>query len=129
MTLLLDPDIRDWVVIPLFFIMVIAGMLRHYVGLVLGGGDQKQRIPLVAQRGQNLLAQVSRIRAGGSHYLTTWEWHVRKEHYRKLLLETADAMEEQTEEDEEGNANDPMEAMMTNPLSMMKGNMAFMVQK
>ena len=30
--LLLDSSIRDWVVIPIFFIIIVVGIGRHYVG-------------------------------------------------------------------------------------------------
>ena len=123
-TLLLDPDIRDWVVMPLFVIMIVAGLLRHYVGVLLQG--EKKPLPVMAQRGQNLLSQTNKIRSSSSHYLTTWQWHVRKQHYAKMLREQADWMEDQ---DNESSSDDPMEAMMANPMGMMKGNMAFMVQK
>jgi hypothetical protein len=42
----------------------------------------------------------------------------------------ADAMEEIAKNEAEGNAAsaDPLEAMMSNPMSMLGGNMVFMVQ-
>ena len=127
MTLLLDPDIRDWVVLPLFVIMVAAGLLRQSVGQLLQ--SPKQKTPVLAQRAQNVLQQCSRIRSGAAHYMTTSKWHVRKQHAVKVLQEEATWCEEQAAAAEEnGEAEDPMGAMMNNPLSMMKGNMAFMVQ-
>jgi ER membrane protein complex subunit 3 len=127
MTLLLDPDIRDWVVLPLFVIMVAAGLLRHHIGVVLQGS--KQPIPVIAQRGQNVLMQTRRIRSGASHYISTWQWHARKQHYIALLQEEATWAEAEQQKKEDSGSEDPMEAMMNNPLGMLQGNMAFMVQK
>jgi len=129
MTLLLDPDIRDWVVLPLFLIMIAAGLLRVYVGQLLQG--DKQKMKAIPQRAQNLMRQTIKIRSGSSHYITTWKWHVRKQHYVILLQQEAEWCEaEHKKKEEEGDASDdPMSAMMNNPLGMLKGNMAFMVQK
>jgi hypothetical protein len=128
MTLLLDPDIRDWVVLPLFVIMVAAGLLRQSVGQLLQSA--KQKIPPTAQRAENVLKQTTKIRSGAAHYMTTWKWSGRKQHYRQLLLDEADWCDQQHEQEQskEKDSDDPMNMMMNNPLSMMKGNMAFMVQ-
>lgn len=126
MTLLLDPDIRDWVVLPLFVIMVAAGLLRQSVGQLLQ--SPKQKTPAVAQRAQNTLQQAMRIRSGAAHYMTTWKWHIRKQHAAAILQEEAEWCEAQAEQEAQDESDDPMAAMMNNPLSMMKGNMAFMVQ-
>lgn len=130
-TLLLDPDILYWVVGPLFAIMVAAGLLRHYVMQLMK--NDKQHIPPVAQRAHNCLKQTTKIRSGGAaHYMTTWKWQVRKQHYVEWLQKEAEwcekEHEKQQESGESANDNDPMSMMMNNPLSMMKGNMAFMVQ-
>jgi hypothetical protein len=125
MTLLLDPDIRDWVVLPLFVIMVAAGLLRHYVGILLQGPKAKT-LP-VPQRTQNLLRQTTKIRSGAAHYMVTWKWYVRKQHYVDMLRKEAEWCE-QIKQDEDDEAEDPMSAMMNNPMGMMKGNMVFMVQ-
>lgn len=34
-TLLLDPDIRNWVLFPIFIIVLLVGVLRHYVTILL----------------------------------------------------------------------------------------------
>ena len=43
-TILLDSDIRDWVVLPLFVIMVSAGVLRMRMGALLQGQPKTSRI-------------------------------------------------------------------------------------
>lgn len=127
-TLLLDPDIRDWVVLPLFVIMVAAGLLRHYVGLWLTPAKTTQN-PIVARQ-QATLRHVTKIRSPAGHYMSTWRWQVRRQHAITILNEEADWAEEaQAKMEEEGTGDDdPMSAMMNNPMGMMQGNMAFMVQ-
>lgn len=146
-TLLLDSDIRDWVVLPLFVIMVAAGLLRHNVGVLLKSDPQKS--PFIQQRAQGTARHTSKLKSGASHYISTWQWQVRRLHYAQLLKQTADWCEsdqaqaaskpkklvknedgtvvEAEEGDGAGGDEDPMSSMM-NPMAMMKGNMAFMVQ-
>jgi hypothetical protein len=125
MTLLLDPDIRDWVVVPLFVLIVTAGLLRLAVGSLLI--SEKTKMPHIAQAASHYLRQTSKLRFA-SHYFPSETWHARKEHYATLVTDQAKWCEEEQErfsttvEDD-----DPMSAMM-NPMSMMKGNMVFMVQ-
>lgn len=126
MTILLDPDIRDWVVLPLFVIMVITGLLRTTIMQLLQ--SPKQKIPLTFQRADNCLKHCLKIRSGSAHYVSTWMWHMRKQHYQQLLLQEAEWCEKQHAERSSESDDDPMNMMMNNPLSMMKGNMAFMVQ-
>lgn len=129
-TILLDPDIRDWVVLPLFVIMVAAGLLRHYVGLWMTAA--KEPLNPVVSRQQATLRHVMKIRSPAGHYMSTWRWQVRKQHAMTLLQEQADwaekAHEKMSKEGASGGGeDDPMAAMM-NPMGMMKGNMVFMVQ-
>jgi hypothetical protein len=127
-TLLLDPDIRDWVVLPLFVIMIAAGLLRHYVGTLLQG--DKTAAAVIPQRAQNFMRQTTKIRSGAAHYMPTWKWYVRKQHYAEQLRQQAAwcQCEQAAAADAAAADSDPMSAMMNNPLGMMKGNMAFMVQ-
>ena len=127
-TLLLDPDIRDWVVLPLFVIMVVAGLLRHSVGQWLMPSKTAAN-PVVARQ-QATLKHVTKIRSPAGHYMSTWRWQIRKNHAVKLLQEQADWAEDaQAKREEEGpEDDDPMSAMMNNPMGMLQGNMAFMVQ-
>lgn len=122
MTLLLDPDIRDWVVLPLFVIIVFAGLLRQVVAQYMQG--DKQPLPAVAQRAQSLARHCHALRTAAAHSMTTAQWHERRDQAVELLREEAKRLESL---DGEGQA-DPMEAMMANPMGMMGGNMAFMVQ-
>ena len=127
-TLLLDPDIRDWVVLPLFVIMVAAGLLRHYVGQWLTPAKTPLN-PIIARQ-QATLRHVTKIRSPAGHYMSTWRWQVRKQHAVTVLQEQADWAEGAVaKQEEEGAADDdPMSSMMSNPMGMMQGIMAFMVQ-
>jgi hypothetical protein len=129
MTLLLDPDIRDWVVLPLFVLMVAAGLLRHSLGQVLQGDPEIK--PPIVQRAHNKVAQLLRVKSGAAHYLTTEQWRVRQQHAVKMLQGEAEWCEEAQAKAEENKKedDDPMSQLLGNPLGMMKGNMAFMVQK
>jgi hypothetical protein len=111
--------------------MVAAGFLRHYVGTLMAG--DKVVMTVIPQRAQNVLRQTTKIRSGAAHYMPTWKWYVRKQHYAELLREQAAWCEQEHVKAAEAAANstdsnDPMAAMMNNPLGMIKGNMAFMVQ-
>lgn len=125
--------------------MIAAGLLRHNVGVLLKADPQKTGF--IQQRAQGTARHTSKLKSGASHYISTWKWQVRKAHYAKLLQQTAEWCEsDQAQaaakpkkmiknedgtlveaEDADGADDDPMANMM-NPLSMMKGNMAFMVQ-
>lgn len=127
MTLLLDPDIRDWVVLPLFVIIVCAGLLRHSVSILLQGA--KQKLPVHVQRTQNTLRQTTKIRSGACHYITTYKFYLRKQHYQQYLKDQAEFLvKEKEEKGAGGDDDDPMAALMNNPMGMLGGNMAFMVQ-
>ncbi|OCF54528.1 hypothetical protein L486_08078 [Kwoniella mangroviensis CBS 10435] len=59
--LYLDPSIRDWVLIPITLIMVLVGVLRHYVTLLLNSPPKKQ--PAAAVREQRALGRAALLRA------------------------------------------------------------------
>ena len=127
-TLLLDSDIRDWVVLPLLVIMVCAGLLRHYVGQWLKASPKP--LPKIHQRTQNALTAAMRLRMANSHYLTTHKAEARRYHYSGKgsgYLRSEVEWAAEAEQESEASGNDPMD----NPMAMMdgmKGNMVFMVQ-
>mmetsp|Transcript_19599 Transcript_19599/g.25701 ORF Transcript_19599/g.25701 Transcript_19599/m.25701 type:complete len:313 (+) Transcript_19599:166-1104(+) len=127
--LLLDSDIRDWVVLPLLVIMITAGLLRHYLGIVLKGSNKK--IPYVEGRAKGSLARASRLRSGASNFITSQKWEARRRYMSAkeggMLRDQAEWAEE--EASSEKNAASGMDP--ANPMAMMdgmKGQMAFMVQ-
>ena len=60
--ILLDSDIRDWVVLPLFVIMVSAGLLRVHVGMLLKPDPKNQE--KIMQRGQSSVRATSTLKTG-----------------------------------------------------------------
>ena len=139
MTLLLDPAIRDWVVLPLLFIIIVAGLLRQEVSMYLALGG-KEAIPSVAQRAHCLVQHCRTIHSGSAvatHALTSVAWQARQQHVIELLRAEADELLRDDERRKQESsaaggapplANDPMEALMKNPMGMLGGNMVFMVQ-
>mmetsp|Transcript_11415 Transcript_11415/g.27598 ORF Transcript_11415/g.27598 Transcript_11415/m.27598 type:complete len:304 (-) Transcript_11415:2341-3252(-) len=130
--ILLDSDIRDWVVLPLFVIMVTAGLLRFHMGNVLKP-DPKQATK-VTQRIQSSVRSVSILKGGAVHFLSTSKLESRKLAYPKLLRDQAIWCENHLDEqDAEGkkNGGENDDDDMPNPFAAMEGmmgNMAFMVQ-
>lgn len=123
-TILLDSDIRDWVVLPLLIIMIAAGLLRHQLGILLKG--KAKPLPRVEQRSKSDLARIQRLKMASANFVSTQTWQSRREYYSDFLREEATWATKEKEENPSGGGIDPM-----NPMSMMDGmmgNMAFMVQ-
>jgi hypothetical protein len=130
--ILLDSDIRDWVVLPLFVIMVCAGMLRFEMGNLLKA--EPKATTKIQQRAQSTVRYTSSLKTGAVHFLGTQKYEVRKAAYPQLLQDQAEwcetALEEMAEEEANKTAAGEDDAM-PNPLAAMQGmmgNMAFMVQ-
>ena len=114
--LLLDPAIRDWVLIPIVMIMFLMGILRNNVTKML-------RKDTVAKRDQvkinNQMMRCRRLRANGG-FLPASAFYARKTFF--CDKERGVLMQKQP-------APDPM-AMMNDPsvmMNMMQGNFAMMV--
>jgi ER membrane protein complex subunit 3 len=122
-TLLLDPDIRDWVVLPLFVMIVFAGLLRQIVAQYMQGA--KQPIPIIALRANGVAKQCHALRTAAAHSISTVSWMAHRDAAVELLREEAEWLES---DENSGDAEDPMEKMMANPMGMLGGNMVFMVQ-
>ena len=75
--LLLDSSIRDWVVLPLLLIMIIAGLLRQSMTLALKSPNVKP-ISHLEHRTRNAISRCSKLRMGGMAYLTERKWNARK---------------------------------------------------
>ena len=146
MTLVLDPDIRDWVVLPLFVIIIVTGLIRQSVSNYMNVTTQQRvPVPLHVRRVQSLLASSSYLRAQyksliHNHVITSSQQFQQNVKYRIALLrnETThlQGLKDQTAAAaDRGDATaaappvDPMmDMMMKNPMSMMGNNMIFMVQ-
>ncbi|ETW84585.1 hypothetical protein HETIRDRAFT_313197 [Heterobasidion irregulare TC 32-1] len=61
MSLYLDPQIRDWVLFPITLVMILVGILRHYVVLLLQSTPKK--LSRAAIREQRALVQSQVLRA------------------------------------------------------------------
>jgi hypothetical protein len=127
--ILLDSDIRDWVVLPLFVIMVAAGLLRFHMGNLLKSAPKNAS--KVQQRTMASLRHTSALKSGAVHFLTTSRFEARKAAYPELLKDQAEWIETYIEEKENAAAVEDDDAEMPSPFAAMegmKGNMAFMVQ-
>jgi ER membrane protein complex subunit 3 len=148
MTLVLDPDIRDWVVLPLFVIIILSSLIRQSVSNYMNVATQQRvPIPLHVLRVQSLIASSSYLRLQyksliANHIITSSQQLHQYITFRMALLrhETTylqslkDAGESNTGDGTTGTSTasppvDPMmDMMMKNPMSMMGNNMIFMVQ-
>ncbi|GAA5836122.1 hypothetical protein JCM11251_007375 [Rhodosporidiobolus azoricus] len=63
--LTLDPAIRDWVLLPLSAILLLAGLVRHYVSQAINNKPKPQ--PLLAVREQRALLRGQLLRSAGSN--------------------------------------------------------------
>ena len=128
--ILLDSDIRDWVVLPLFVIMVAAGLLRFHMGNLLKSAPKNAT--KVQQRAMASLRHTSALKSGAVHFLTTSRFEARKAAYPELLKDQVEWIETYIEEKENAAAvAEDDDAEMPSPFAAMegmKGNMAFMVQ-
>ena len=94
--ILLDSNIRDWVVLPLFVIMVAAGLLRVQVGNLLKA-DPKNMSKL-QQRSMNTLRFTSCLKTGSIHFLSTPKIETRYLAFPELLHDQADWCDNYTDE-------------------------------
>lgn len=134
--LLLDSDIRDWVVLPLLIIMVVAGLLRNSLSKYLRANSRSACY--IEKRARSCIQKSGRLRSGGGSYISAVKWEAK----RRYLSQKGDNDEDTDSgnlsflreeaviaKNEKENATDA--ADMMNPLAMMdgmKGNMVFMVQ-
>ena len=135
--ILLDPDIRDWVVLPLFIIMVSAGLLRVHVSNYLRPAPKP--VTKVEQRTAGTMKATSTLKTGAIHYLSTAKLESRKIAYPEILKDQAEWCENYLDEEERAKkarleSGDPSavdDDDMPNPLAQMegmKGGMVSMVQ-
>jgi len=58
--LYLDPQIRDWVLFPITLVMILVGLLRHYVTILLNSAPKKQPVAVLREQRALLRAQILR---------------------------------------------------------------------
>ena len=117
--LLLDPAIRDWVVIPMVIMLIIVGMGRHYVSSLIKTDPMSQITAsgLDELRHKQILMQAGRLRAHGM-YLNENSFNRRRTH---MIQKKTGVLREKVP----GPTNP-----MSNPMAMMdmmKGNIVFMI--
>lgn len=62
-SLYLDPAIRDWVLFPITLVMILVGLLRHYVTALLNTAPKKQPAAVVKEQRAMLRSQILRASA------------------------------------------------------------------
>jgi len=133
--LLLDSDIRDWVVLPLLIIMVVAGLLRTSLSKYLRANSRPAS--QIEKRAMSCIQKSGRLRSGGGSYISAVKWEAKRRYLSQKGDNDADTdsgnlsflrEEAVIAKNEKENSTD---AADMNPLAMMdgmKGNMVFMVQ-
>lgn len=127
--ILLDSNIRDWVVLPLFVIMVAAGLLRFYMGNLLKPAPKS--LSKVFQRTQNTMRSTSILKTGATHFLSTSKLEARKAAYPEILKDQVEWCETHLDEKEAEQNEGGDGGEMPSPFAAMEGmggNMVFMVQ-
>eukprot|EP00440_Ansanella_granifera_P061596 gb/GFBE01066778.1/.p1 GENE.gb/GFBE01066778.1/~~gb/GFBE01066778.1/.p1 ORF type:complete len:261 (+),score=65.66 gb/GFBE01066778.1/:1-783(+) len=123
MGIVLDPKIRDNVLLPIFVVVVMTSMIRSSI-TVLFRSDPK--VDLKEVKNQQMLGRCKMLRAA-SHFLTEKAFKTRKAYYVKkdvgVLVKCPPKPKDPMEALQQGNG-DPMAAM-----GMMKGQMVFMVSQ
>ena len=74
--LLLDSQIRDWVVLPLLVIMIAAGLLRAEIGKLLRPAPKQTKS--MDDRAKSALLRSSRLRGGAGGFLSKGQWEARR---------------------------------------------------
>jgi len=65
-SLYLDPQIRDWVLFPITLVMILVGILRHYVVILLQSPPKKQPREVIREQRALTQSAVLRITAANS---------------------------------------------------------------
>src|ERR1044072_7121041 len=115
--LILDPAIRDWVVIPLVLMVILVGLGRNYSQILLKSTPVITESDLQEIRCKRILQQVLRLRMNG-RFLNSDAFQRRKAYFIK---KKTGVLREKTPSP--GNP-------MSNPLAMvdmMKGQITFML--
>jgi len=115
--LLLDPAIRDWVVIPMVIMLVLVGLGRNYVNQLIKSTPVITEDSLGELRHKQVLAQSQRLRMNG-RFLNDAAFNMRKSY---MIRKKTGILREKVP-----GATNPM----SNPMAMvdmMKGNIVFML--
>ncbi|KAK9463019.1 integral membrane protein DUF106-domain-containing protein [Lipomyces oligophaga] len=126
--LVLDPSLTYWVLFPILFVMILVGVLRHYITLLLQSAPKKAELATI--REQQALQRGKSLRSNG-YFIPGESFACRKAYLTKtfkegLFLKDQDAMKNKDEPKQPPNPlSDPggMDQMMT----MVKGNMVMII--
>jgi hypothetical protein len=115
--------IRNWVLYPIFAVMVMQGVLRHYITQLL---KEPKPIDLAKLKSQQALARSRRLRANGK-FLPQAAFEMRKAYFRETLL-ACDEEKKPADEMPQMPAQDPMAMMgqMKQSMAMIVPNMLLM---
>lgn len=122
--LILDPAIRDWVLIPIMVVMVLIGVLRHYLTqlLELSSSSPTKTATLNAIREQQILLR-GRLLRQSADWLPFYAFQARRDFFGQLTWPTAETPADGQSEDAMQQQQQQMDVMMEG----MKKNMAMMV--
>ncbi|KAF5388348.1 hypothetical protein D9615_000322 [Tricholomella constricta] len=65
-SLYLDPQIRDWVLFPITLVMILVGILRHYVVILLQSSPEKQTREAIREQRALIRSQILRATSSNS---------------------------------------------------------------
>lgn len=118
--IILDPSIRDWVVLPMVLVMVLIGLLRHYIQTLL---KSKKPMDLTQVQQMSLLKRSQRLRTNAA-FLMPSAFESRK----------AYLVAKKDKDNHKGLLRFKQASSQVNPMTdpsgmmdMMKGNMTFMI--
>lgn len=115
--LLLDPSIRDWVVIPMVILLVLVALGRNYVSQLIKSTPTITADDLDDLRFKQVLQQAQRLRMNG-RFISDTAFNMRKSY---LIRKKTGILREKVP-----GATNPMSNPMA-MMDMMKGNIVFML--
>jgi ER membrane protein complex subunit 3 len=126
--IILDPAIRDWVVLPLVAMMILVGIGRHYVQQLMKSDAAVTEDNIAEMKRKQTVARSQKLQSG-CHFLDEDSWKARRGYFNRKKPD--DALSTRKEgvlrEKDIPAAGNPI---MSNPMAMvdmMKGQVTFMV--
>ncbi|KAK9467233.1 integral membrane protein DUF106-domain-containing protein [Lipomyces arxii] len=126
--LVIDPGLRDWVLFPILFVMILVGVLRHYINLLMQSAPKQQ--DALAIKEQQSLARAANLRNNGK-FIPQASFQSRKAYLQKafadgIFLKDQEAFKTRNEPKQPTNPlSDP--SQMDGMMNMLKQNMAMFV--
>ncbi|KAI8097385.1 integral membrane protein DUF106-domain-containing protein [Halteromyces radiatus] len=119
--MILDPAIRDWVLIPIMIVMVLVGVLRHHITMLLTGTPKKPLLKAI--RESKALLRGMRLRSFGN-YIPHHAFNSRKQYLSQAYEKGTYLKNPDAAKDNNNNNANPLTAPnpMTDP-EMMEGMM------